>query len=98
VRLFAAQGCDHYNRKSLLPVLEAAYHRERNAKIAEQMQQHIAMLRDGYTVNPGHGQHTWLWVKVKNTVVGHLLGQRKMDSQRLRRLAQRIRRDETTKN
>ena len=97
VRIFAAQGCDGYNRTDLIPLLTKILAGETNVKTRASLAHSLGMLRDGYVFNDRGPEKSSLSVKCKRVYTGgHVLSAEEygnISTEKLKEMAQRIRRE-----
>jgi hypothetical protein len=68
VRWKAAQKIGDFERKEILPELEAAFSRETDSKARGEIELHLRLLRDGHIVKPRKPSGFDVTVRVKNGI------------------------------
>lgn len=64
VRLAAARKADRLDLQSLLPRLRALAPTERDADVRDELELHVALMEDGYRVEPGgDAEYEFLWIR-----------------------------------
>jgi len=93
VRWMAAQKASDFDRKELLPHLEAAFSIENNAKARRSIDFHLRLLRDGYIVENSTPAGYYFTVRIKDGIVSRYVTDEAMKTNGIDAIAAEMRRN-----
>jgi hypothetical protein len=93
VRWKAAQKVHDFERKDLLPQLNAALTRETNAKARAEMELHLRLLRDGYIAERSDRSGFYVTVGFKGSISSRFVSRELMKEKGVDAIATEVRRD-----
>jgi hypothetical protein len=91
VRWKAAEKIGTFERKDLLPPLEAAYSAEKNPKARAEIELEMRLLRDGHIVKPGTPSGFYVTVRMKNGIRSGYVTEEAMQQKGIQAIAAELR-------